>query len=579
MATPNRRSDRGTLVTAPGHVTVAARRRRWVTLVLALLVLNASLAFRNIWPTPAVWWTGEASVELAVALVLLLALRRVTGYVSRRALSCLTAVWGLLVIGRYADVTAPALLGREINLFWDVRYTADVAAMFLKVASPLAIAAAAAAGVAVMALLYRSLRWALGRVAAAVTLTSERRAVATGAFATTALFLTQLATDGRPPIPRFSKPVVMSFVRHATLVAEAFDTSTVGQAPPAALASDLSLVAGADVLLVFLESYGAVTWQRPAFVDRLAGDRARLEAAVLQARQDIVSTYVESPTFGGSSWFAHLSLLSGIEIRDPNAHARLMIEKRDTLVTTFAHQGYRAIAVMPGLWQPWPEGSFYGFQDIYGGERLGYKGPQFGWWAIPDQFALAQLGALELSRVERPPLFVFFPTVSTHTPFAPAPLYQPDWTRMLTAQPFDEAEVIRRFDDQPDWTNLSPSYADAVAYTHTVLTGFLEQPRSRDLVMVLLGDHQPPALVTGEGASWNVPVHVITSRRAILERLRAQGFASGLEPRGTSIGRMHELLPILLDSFGDRLPPASANARLVGQPPLRTVQAPTPATR
>ena len=45
--------------------------------------------------------------------------------------------------------------------------------------------------------------------------------------------------------------------------------------------------------------------------------------------------YVESPTFGGSSWLAHITLLSGIEIRSHDANALMMSEKRDTLVTDF----------------------------------------------------------------------------------------------------------------------------------------------------------------------------------------------------------------------------------------------------
>ena len=52
--------------------------------------------------------------------------------------------------------------------------------------------------------------------------------------------------------------------------------------------------------------------------------------------------------------------------------------------------------MMPGLQQSWPEGVFYGFNDIYDGETLAYKGPPFGWWTIPDQFAVARLDAAEI---------------------------------------------------------------------------------------------------------------------------------------------------------------------------------------
>src|SRR6185503_385200 len=131
------------------------------------------------------------------------------------------------------------------------------------------------------------------------------------------------------------------------------------------------------------------------------------------------------------SWLAHLTLLSGVEVRDPAAHARLMVEPRDTLVRAFRRHGYRTVALMPGMRQAWPEGSFYGFDEIYGADRLAYRGPEFGWFAIPDQFSLDRLQALEDSRrAARQPLFVFFPTISTHFPFSPTPPYQPDWIRM-----------------------------------------------------------------------------------------------------------------------------------------------------
>ncbi len=71
--------------------------------------------------------------------------------------------------------------------------------------------------------------------------------------------------------------------------------------------------------------------------------------------------------------------------------------------------------------------------------------------------------------------------------------------------------------------------------------------------MILLGDHQPPAAVSGEAAPWDVPVHVIARRKHVLDGLLAHGFREGLTPLRPSLARMHALLPILLDAFGDRL--------------------------
>jgi phosphoglycerol transferase MdoB-like AlkP superfamily enzyme len=230
-----------------------------------------------------------------------------------------------------------------------------------------------------------------------------------------------------------------------------------------------------------------------------------------------------------------------------------MAQNRDTLVTTFNRHGYRTVALMPGLRSSWPEGAFYGFDHIYDTKALDYRGPRFGWWTVPDQFALARLDALEGSRpgVPREPLFVFFPTTSTHAPFGPTAPYEPDWNRVTSATPYDDADVEAARARTPKWFDLGPSYANAVGYMYASIGGYLRRHAGRPLVMVVIGDHQPAAAVSGEGASWDVPVHVIAPPGLLLDRLRARGFRPGLTPGRPHLGPMHDLLPTLLDAFGD----------------------------
>ncbi len=528
------------------------RYLRLTGLVAALVLLNGSLAFENLWPTPMVRWSGALSIELALAILALGTVARWRDRWSSRAVRISAVVWLLLVAGHYADVTAPALYGREVNLYWDLRFVPDVAALLAR-GGPLRLALAVALGIAVMVgLLYVLFRWALGRVAGALAAPRERQLLTAVAAAIVVLFAVQKVTGGVPPGLSFAPPVTATYARQARLVARAL-TGSVRLPESPAFDSDFARVKGADVFLVFLESYGAVTFDRPELASRLAPARAVLDRAIHTTNRQVVSAFVESPTFGGSSWLAHISLLSGIEVRGPETNALLMTQKRETLVSAFAHHGYRTVALMPGLWQRWPEGAFYGFDDIYGGGRLDYRGPAFGWFDMTDQFALARLDALEPERAGRP-LFVFFPTISTHTPFTPTPPYQPDWRRVLSDTPYDVEDLDNAYGQQPDWLNLGPAYGNAMAYAFTTLAGYLQARADRDLVIVLLGDHQPPALVSGAHASWDVPVHVITGRRAVVDRLRAVGFRSGLTPVRPILGRMHTLLPRLLDAFGDREP-------------------------
>jgi sulfatase-like protein len=525
-------------------------RWRWLTLAAAFALLDISVTFENIWPTPAVTWRGELSLELAVCLLALAAASRRLAP-GRAAVGWITAAWTALVIGRYAEVTAPALYGRDINLYWDLRFIPDVAAMVTRVAPAWLMVVSATIIVFVFVVLYRSLRSAWRRIADAMTEGRERRALVVLSLGTLALFIGQHASGSALSFPSVATPVTATYARQIRFVIAATSGSTSLPASPP-MDSDLSRIAGADVFVIFVESYGAISFERPDIAAPIAASRSRFEADIRETHREVVSAYVESPTFGGSSWLAHLSLLSGIEVRDPDTNARLMAERRDTLARAFSRHGYRTVALMPGLRQAWPEGVFYGFEEIYGADRLAYRGPEFGWFAIPDQFSLDRLDALEAGRGSRQPLFVVFPTISTHFPFSPTPPYQPDWRRMATDRPYDGPAIVRAYAGEPDWINFAPGYVEAVGYEYATIGGYLRARTDRDLVLVVLGDHQPPAAVSGEGAPWDVPVHVIASRPPVLDRLRARGFRAGLTPARPAIGRMHELVPVLLDAFGER---------------------------
>ena len=141
---------------------------RWIALAAALLLLNLSLTFVNVWPTPAVTWHGQLSVELAALRCSCLAIASRFGSPSRALLSGLAAFWVVLVVGRYAEVTSPALFGRPVNLYWDLRHVSAVAAMLARVASTWRLVLALIVAALVPVLMYIVLRWALGRVADAM---------------------------------------------------------------------------------------------------------------------------------------------------------------------------------------------------------------------------------------------------------------------------------------------------------------------------------------------------------------------------------------------------------------------------
>jgi len=549
--------------------------RGWPSLVVSIYALNASLTFENIWPTLKVRWGSALSPELALGVLFLAVAYRWSGWLSRRILP---GIWVVLVAGHYLDVTAPGLYGREFNLYWDSQHLGNVASMLGRAAPWWLILTVVGVGVlgiiVAYALAYLAIRLITGSMAHA----GSRLVVGGLAGAVSALWIAQQLWGGFPGAS-FADPVTPAYARQARYALATFGPAPAAPAlgPSPALDVGLEGLRGGDVFVVFVESYGAVVFETPAIAEVVAESLADFEAAIEETSRRVVSAYVESPTFGGSSWLAHLSLISGVEVRDQYAYTSLMASGRDTMITTFARRGYRTVALMPGMRQAWPEGEFYGFDTIYGRDLLEYEGPEFGWWGIPDQYALAKLEALEGGRESRSPIFVVFPTSTSHAPFGPVAPYQPDWSRLLTAEVYEPAEVERAIAASPDLTNLAPSYAKAIAYEFVSLAGYLREQRD-NRVMIVIGDHQPPAAVSGPDAPWRVPVHVIGPRtrggasaatpvfgfetgtqEEVVQRLLKHGFQDGLSPRLPSIGSMHALVPMLLDAFDA---PLSAGPRM-----------------
>jgi hypothetical protein len=517
----------------------------WPGAIVALVVLNGSLTFKNIWPTPKIDWAWALSLELAVVVLAITLGRR---WASRLARTVLPVLWVVLVIGRYLAVTGPGLYGREFNLYWDAPHLGNVTAMLAR-AVPTGLLAAGAFGT-VLGLIAAFIvaRLALTAIARVATHRGSRLVLVSLAVLVVVLFVLQPArrtyAEGL-----FAAPVTPTYVSQAGYVlALAAPELPLGPSPDA-LHSELRALDGADVLVVFVESYGAVTYDNPDFAAALAESRADLQAAAHETGRQVISAYLDPPTFGASSWLSHLSLMTGVEVRDQYAYTRLMASNRDTLPRAFRRRGYRSVALMPGMRQMWPEGAFYGFDEIYGRALLEYPGPQFGWWGIPDQYTLARLDELERRRDARAPLFAVFPTSTTHAPFGPVPPYQPDWPRMLTDEPFDAGEAEASLARWPDLADLGPSYARATAYEFVTFAGYLREHAGDDLVMILVGDHQPPAAVSGPGAPWEVPVHIIARQAPIIEHLLEKGFARGVSPVRPAIAPLHGLLTLLMEAF------------------------------
>ncbi|MEV0800786.1 CDP-alcohol phosphatidyltransferase family protein [Kribbella sp. NPDC050281] len=300
---------------------------------------------------------------------------------------------------------------------------------------------------------------------------------------------------------------------------------------------------GKDVLLVFVESYGRTALDSPVVGSAIeAGDR-RLQQAGFSSR----SGFLTSPTFGGLSWLAHSSLQSGLWVDNQRRYDDLVTQDRVTLTDAFGRAGWRTVADVPSNDTDWPEATtYYHYDQVYDRRNVGYAGPSFSYASMPDQYTLAELQRRELDKPNRAPVMAEVDLVSSHTPWAPLPRLV-DWSQVGDGSVFDSMPAEG---DSPDdvWREpdrVKAAYAQSIAYSLDAVTSFVQQLHDRNLVLVLLGDHQPASIVSGDGASRDVPVSIIAADPAVTDRAADWGWQDGLRPSGSA--------PVWpMDTFRDR---------------------------
>jgi phosphatidylglycerophosphate synthase len=289
---------------------------------------------------------------------------------------------------------------------------------------------------------------------------------------------------------------------------------------------------GKDVLLVFVESYGRVAVQDSTFSPRIDAVLDQGSAEVRAAGFSSRSAFLTSPTFGGLSWLAHSTLQSGVLVDGQRRYNQLVQANRLTLTRAFKRAGWRAVGVMPANHRAWPEGhSFYHYDTIYDRRNLGYRGPDFGLPPMPDQYALLALQRRELAERHRPPLFAEVDLISSHAPWTRIPRLI-SWAdvgdgSIFGRVPAEESTQASLFGDAK---RARAAYGHSIEYSLGTLFSFVQRYGDDDLVLVVLGDHQPATVVTGQGASHDVPISVIAHDPKVMEQIAGWGWQDGMLP-------------------------------------------------
>jgi hypothetical protein len=299
----------------------------------------------------------------------------------------------------------------------------------------------------------------------------------------------------------------------------------------------LELARKPNFYLLMLEAYGEVlaTWDAdPAYRALMKRVEARLAAAGYHAR----TAYSASPVHSGTSWLALSTVQSGtlIDLPVPYSALQLVGARIPSMARFFDVQGYRTYSLQPGNQDHAGLHALdlFNHDVVVDATNLGYAGLQYGWGYMPDQWSWWRFRS-EDKWFKKPvePYYVFYMCVSTHWIWEKTPPYVHD------PREFDQNEYVPKEADDPRWppfpevsqimTETRRAYFASVEYEWRVLLDVLENDRSPDIVVAVVGDHQPrlEADVPG-GVTMNTPVHMLSRDPAFIDSLAGAGFQAGM---------------------------------------------------
>jgi hypothetical protein len=527
----------------------------WVITALAVVLLWFSLIF----PDQLSRFTPGAFLRLPVEVLILVALGLVLPRAWRRVTATVAGlVLGLVAILKLVDMGFFSVLGQPFNPLTDMSYLKSAVSFLRDSAGPYRTAAAVAAASLVLFTVVLLVTWSALRLTRSA---GQQRAAATWTVCTLAVVWLLFAGLG---IRVAGGPV-------ASTSGAAFTHVEVDSAAPAAddafaAATGRELLTGLrgkDVLVVFVESYGRVAIEDPAISpgvnDVLTRGTDSLRAAGFASR----SAFLTSPTFAGISWLAHCTLQSGLWIDNQRRYDQLLQTDRLTLTAAFKRAGWRTVAAVPANTEDWPQGaSFYHYDTIYDQRNVGYAGPSFSYATMPDQYTLAALQRNELAQPHSP-VMAEIDLVSSHGPWAPLPRMV-DWEAVGDGSVFADMPAQGQSPDElvghPDMTKAA--YGQSIQYSMSTLISFVQTFHDDDLVVVAVGDHQPASVVSGKGASNDVPITIIAHDPDVMSRIASWEWQPGMLPNPNApVWPMDAFRDRFLTAYGPQsgMVPASAS--------------------
>ncbi|MDR7090212.1 hypothetical protein [Cellvibrio fibrivorans] len=320
------------------------------------------------------------------------------------------------------------------------------------------------------------------------------------------------------------------------------------------------LLRGKNVLVIFVESYGRTVLDNPEFAPQISPLLERTTGELAEKGFAVRSGFLTSPTVGGLSWLAHGTAMSGLWIDNQIRYNSLMISERPSLNSLFNQAGWRTVAVMPAITMDWPEGNYYGYEHIYDAHNLGYQGKPFNWVTMPDQFTLAAFHARELAKpaieLAHTPVMAEIALISSHAPWTPVPQLI-DWHSVGDGSVFNEQAISGDSPEEvwKDSVRIRLQFRLSIEYALQTIASYVMNYGDDNLVLLVLGDHQPAPIVTGDSghltsSARDVPIHLIARDPKVIDAVAHWQWTPGMLPAADApVWRMDELRNRLIETF------------------------------
>jgi phosphatidylglycerophosphate synthase len=519
-----------------------AGRTTRLTLRVAITVLAVALVWIDLVTPDKVWQlTPSVLLRIPVEALLLVAAALVLPARPRRILAAVAGILlGLLTIAKILNAAFFDTVDRAFNPVndWD-----DIPPAVGVIRDTIG---SALTDIAIGALILGVILLVAAITASTIHITTvaarHRRGTLRGLAALTAAWAlsTGLSLQLVPGFPIASTTAASQTVAQVSATQEAisdssrFEQATRSPDPEAKIpaANLLTGLRGKDVIVDFVESYGQVAVQGTSFSPGVDAVLRKSNASLARAGYSTQSSWLTSPTFGGISWLAHSTLQSGLWVNSSQRYNQLLASKRFTLSDAFKKAGWHTVADDPSDFKAgWPAGtSFYHYDQLFNRANVGYQGPTFSFSSLPDQYLYAAFQRNELAPGHKP-VFAELDTTSSHTPWAPLPKMVP-WNKVGNGSIFDKQPGESKSAAEV-WTGTSTIrkfYRKSIQYSLRTLISWVTRLHDPNLVLIVLGDHQPHTTVSGVGANHEVPIAVISRDPSVTKQIASWNWQDGLMP-------------------------------------------------